>query len=117
MINWKVRFRNPHFWMSIIPLTLMTAQNLAAVFDIRIDLGDKSDEIMAALTPMMTMLIGMGIVADPTTEGMGDSARALTYSEPNPTTPAPPQPTAPASTPAHMVGCNTCDRYEGRPYA
>ena len=31
------------------------------------------------------LLAILGIVADPTTEGMGDSAQALTYTSPKPT--------------------------------
>lgn len=87
MINWRVRWRNAKFWQSLIPLLLLTAQNMARVFGIEIDLGEKTDEIMAAVIPLLSALVLMGVVVDPTTEGMGDSARALTYTEPKPTMP------------------------------
>ena len=46
---------------------------------------------MAAVTPLLSALVLMGVVVDPTTEGVGDSARALTYTEPRPTAPLPPE--------------------------
>lgn len=100
MINWKVRFRNRAFWTSIIPLVLLTVQNMANVFGVRLDLGEKTSEIMAAVTPLLSALVLMGVVTDPTTEGVGDSARALTYAEPVPTTPVP----EPVPAPTPMEG-------------
>ena len=91
MVNWKVRFRNSTFWTALIPLLILTIQNMARVFGFEIDLGEKSSEIMAAVTPLLSALVLMGIVVDPTTEGVGDSARALTYTEPKPTTPLMPE--------------------------
>lgn len=91
MVNWKVRFRNSTFWTALIPLLILTIQNMARVFGFEIDLGEKSSEIMAAVTPLLSALVLMGIVVDPTTEGVGDSARALTYTEPKPTTPSLPE--------------------------
>lgn len=105
MVNWKVRFRNKTFWTSIIPLVILTVQNMAHVFGVEVDLGDKSSEIMAAVTPLLSALALMGVVVDPTTDGIGDSARALTYDKPKSTAPT----MQPAPTPAHMVDCETCE--------
>lgn len=93
MINWKVRLRNSTFWTALIPLVLLTIQNMGRVFGMEIDLGDKTSEVMAAVTPLLSALVLMGVVTDPTTEGVGDSARALTYDEPQPTAPAKPDET------------------------
>ena len=82
MINWKVRFRHKTFWTSLLPLLILTVQNLARVFGFEIDLGDKTNEIMAAVTPMLSALTLLGIVVDPTTKGIGDSERALSYDKP-----------------------------------
>ena len=37
------------------------------------------------MNALFALLAILGIVADPTTEGMGDSAQALTYTSPKPT--------------------------------
>lgn len=82
MINWRVRVRNANFWASLLPLILLTMQNMARVFGYEIDLGDKTDEIMAAVTPLLSVLALMGIVNDPTVATWSDSPRALAYTEP-----------------------------------
>ena len=87
MINWKVRFKNPTFWVSIgiaviTPILAymgLTAQDLttwAAVGSLL-----KS----AVSNPYMLLLVAVSVynaVIDPTTKGISDSAQALTYTEP-----------------------------------
>lgn len=84
MINWKVRCRNRTFWLTLIPLVMLTIQSMCRVFGIEVDLGAKTDEIIAAATPLLSLLAFLGIIVDPTTEGVGDSRQALTYEEPKP---------------------------------
>lgn len=40
------------------------------------------NEVINIITILVTMLAGLGIVVDPTTNGISDSERALTYDEP-----------------------------------
>ena len=82
-INWRVRFLNPSWWTSIIPAIAVCMQAFAACFDIRIDLGDKTDAILAAVNSIFVVLTLMGVTSDFTTVGYGDSRRALSYKEPN----------------------------------
>ena len=82
MINWKVRIKNKNFWLAIIPAIIILIQVIAAVFDIRLDLGAMSDKLIAVVNAVFVVLAILGIVADPTTEGVGDSKLALTYEEP-----------------------------------
>lgn len=82
MINWKVRVRNKAFWIAIIPAVLLVVQAVAAVFGFTLDFADLSGKLLAVVDAVFAVLVIIGIVQDPTTQGIGDSARALTYDEP-----------------------------------
>lgn len=82
MINWTVRLKNKAFWLAIIPAVLLLVQAVAAVFGFALDFGVLGDKLIAVVEAVFTVLAILGIVADPTTAGMGDSARALTYKRP-----------------------------------
>ena len=82
MINWLVRIRNKNFWLTIIPAVLLLVQAVGAVFGLKIDLGDLGSRLLAVVDAVFVVLTILGIVTDPTTEGVGDSRQALTYTEP-----------------------------------
>ena len=82
MINWKVRIRNRQFWFSLIPAILLLIQVIAAVFDYSIDLGQLSGKLLEVVNAIFVILAILGIITDPTTAGIGDSAQALTYEQP-----------------------------------
>lgn len=82
-INWKVRFANKAFWASLIPAALLLVQVAAAVFGYTLDLGDIGNKLLAVLNALFAVLAILGVVNDPTTQGMvKDSQRALTYDRP-----------------------------------
>lgn len=81
-INWKVRIKNKTFWVAIIPAVLLLVQVVAAVFGITIDLGEMGNKLLDVVNAAFGVLAILGIVTDPTTKGISDSQRALTYTEP-----------------------------------
>lgn len=81
-INWKVRFANKAFWVAFIPALLLLAQVIAAVFGYTLDLGDLGNKLLAVVNALFAVLCLLGIVTDPTTAGVSDSARAMTYDKP-----------------------------------
>lgn len=81
-INWKVRFANKAFWVAFIPAVLLLAQVVAAVFGYTLVLGDLGNKLLAVVNALFAVLAILGVVNDPTTEGMSDSARAMTYDKP-----------------------------------
>lgn len=83
MINWRVRIKNPIFWRSFIPAVILAIQAVAMVFGWRLDLSDLGDKILAAVEAILGVLAILGVVIDPTTEGTGDSRRAMTYDGPH----------------------------------
>ena len=82
MINWKIRLMNKQFWLSLIPALALTAQAVAAVFGWEIDLTTAVGRLLTVVNTVFALLVVLGIVVDPTTEGVGDSERALSYNEP-----------------------------------
>lgn len=81
-INWKVRFANKAFWVAFIPAVLLLAQVIAAVFGYALDLGDLGNKLLAVVNALFAVLALLGIVTDPTTAGVSDSAQAMTYDKP-----------------------------------
>lgn len=81
-INWKVRARNKQFWLAIIPAALVLAQVIASVFGYTIDIGELGNKLLTLVNAAFAVLSILGIVADPTTEGVGDSDLAMTYEAP-----------------------------------
>ena len=82
MINWSVRFRNKAFWLSLIPAVLLLVQVVAAVFGYTLDLGALGDKLLAVVNALFAVLTILGVVNDPTTAGVTDSAQALSYTTP-----------------------------------
>lgn len=82
MLNWTVRFKNKTFWLSFIPAMLLLIQVVAAVFGYTLDLGGLGDRLLDVVNALFAVLALLGIVADPTTKGVGDSAQAMTYDKP-----------------------------------
>lgn len=81
-INWKVRIKNKTFWLVLIPAVLLLAQQVAGLFGVALDFGGLKDQLTAIVGTVFTLLAILGIVADPTTAGVGDSEQAMGYTEP-----------------------------------
>lgn len=85
MVNWKVRIKNKAFWLALIPAVLVFVQVCAVPFGYNWDFAGLQSELVAIVNAAFVLLSILGIVNDPTTEGIvGDSDRALLYDEPYP---------------------------------
>lgn len=81
-INWKVRAKNKAFWLALIPALLILVQQVAAALGAPLDLGALQDQLIAIVGAVFALLAILGVVADPTTAGVGDSERARGYERP-----------------------------------
>lgn len=81
-INWTVRVKNKAFWVALIPAVLLLVQVVAAVFGFTIDFGDLGNKLLAVVNALFAVLAILGVVTDPTTDGVFDSTQALEYTEP-----------------------------------
>ena len=86
-INWKVRLKNPIWWMEVASALLLPM--LAAV-GLRWEDMTSWSALFAVLrasgqNPVTVSAVAVSLwnaVTDPTTAGLGDSERALAYNEP-----------------------------------
>lgn len=86
-INWKVRFKNPMFWVGIIVAVVATVLTQLGMSWEEITTWAKLGEVllMAVSNPVVVVaVIGavFNAVNDPTTYGLSDSKNALTYKTP-----------------------------------
>lgn len=82
-INWKVRIVNKAFWLAMIPALLLVIQLVLDLFGVKMDFGELGNKLVAIVDAVFVILSLLGIVNDPTTKGIEDSDRAMTYEEPN----------------------------------
>lgn len=83
MINWKVRVLNKTFWLTLVPALALLLQTFLAVFGVKLELGETIDKLLIFINALFAVLMIVGIVNDPTTSGISDSTRAMTYETPN----------------------------------
>lgn len=79
-INWKVRLQHKQFWVSLIALLLVLANQTAGIFNV--DITIYNAQITAVSETVLSILGLLGIIIDPTTAGASDSSRALNYDVP-----------------------------------
>jgi len=82
MINWKVRIKNKNFWLSLIPAVILLIQAIGSVFGLTFDFGEIGAKLIDVVNALFVVLAILGVITDPTTHGISDSERALTYEEP-----------------------------------
>lgn len=79
-INWLLRLKNKATLAALIPVVLGFVYQIAAILGITVPVTQ--DALMQVLLLILNALVALGVVVDPTTQGIGDSARALAYTEP-----------------------------------
>ena len=79
-INWKVRLQHKQFWVSLIALLIVLANQIAGIF--HVDITIYNEQVTAITETILSILAMLGIVVDPTTSGLSDSNKALKYSKP-----------------------------------
>ena len=72
-INWRLRFQNKATLLAIASTVILLIQQLGFKLP---------DNIADIVNTFLTLLVLLGVINDPTTEGISDSPKALTYSEP-----------------------------------
>lgn len=79
-LNWKVRFRNKTWLTMFISLIVGFVFNLLKLFDIVPSFSENL--VMNIAGQVLTFLGLIGVIVDPTTAGIEDSNRAMSYEEP-----------------------------------
>lgn len=81
-INWKIRLKNKAFWMTLVPALLLTAQRFADLLGYTFNFAEQQSELLAIINSIFVVLAVLGIVVDPTVNGLCDSHRALVADAP-----------------------------------
>lgn len=87
MVNWKVRFKNK-LWVAAFVSQLFILAEILLIGAHGIGWTDwqLTEEVkgwvLAMVNAVWAVLATLGVVQDPTTEGLEDSARAKRYTEP-----------------------------------
>lgn len=79
-INWKVRFKNKTWLTMFLSLIVGFTFNVLKMFDVVPAVTE--NQVMNIVGQALTLLGLFGVVVDPTTAGMSDSERAMSYEEP-----------------------------------
>ena len=79
-ISWKVRFKKPTWLTMFISLIVGFIFNLLRMFEIVPKFTQ--NQVMEIVSQVLTFLGLIGVLVDPTTEGLSDSERAMGYVEP-----------------------------------
>lgn len=80
-LNMNVRWQNKTWFVGFIALIVKFIYDVLASFEIVpvIEQG----VVNTLVETVATLLVGLGVLIDPTTKGVSDSERALKYTEPN----------------------------------
>lgn len=79
-VNWKVRFKNKTWLSMFVSLIVGFIFNMLKMFDIVPSVTENL--VMNIVSQILTFLGLIGVLVDPTTQGVNDSARAMSYEEP-----------------------------------
>lgn len=80
-INWKVRFQDKTFVISLAGLIFLLIQQVLAIFGVSWDYTLINDQLTQVINTVFLILALVGVVKDPTTKGITDSKRALMYNQ------------------------------------
>ena len=79
-LNWKVRFKNAVWLGSFLSLIVGFIYNMLKLCDVTPVI---TQNLVMDIISQVLMFLGLiGVVQDPTTAGLSDSNRAMTYTEP-----------------------------------
>ena len=79
-INWKVRFKNKAWLAAFVSLIVGFVYSMLAMFDVFPDVSENT--VLQVINNVLTFLGLIGVLVDPTTDGLYDSNRAMSYEEP-----------------------------------
>lgn len=79
-LNWKVRLKSKEWWMGVISAVVMA---VFAILNIcRVEISLTAEQVMNVAMLVLMIPVSIGIISDPTTQGVSDSNEALTYEAP-----------------------------------
>jgi phi LC3 family holin len=71
-MDWKARVKNKTFWVALVPAVLLLVQVIAVPFGYKFDIAILSKQLLDIINAAFSVLMILGIIADPTTTGITD---------------------------------------------
>ena len=78
-INLKVRMKNKTFVITMLTTVIAFIYQILAMFEIVAPIN--KEQATQVIMLLVNILVGLGILVDPTTKGVSDSERALGYKD------------------------------------
>ncbi|MHD0383332.1 phage holin [Staphylococcus simulans] len=79
-MNWKLRIKNKTVLTGIIGALLLFIKQVTELFGL--DLSTQLEQLSALAGTIITLLVGLGVIVDPTSKGIKDSGIVQTYTKP-----------------------------------
>ncbi|MBR0113418.1 MAG: phage holin [Clostridia bacterium] len=79
-MNIKVRIKNKTFWLTAVPALVTLIYCILGLFNIVPTISEAT--VVKILTTIISALTTLGVFVDPTTAGVKDSQRAMSYTKP-----------------------------------
>lgn len=79
-INFKVRMKNRAFVLTMLSAIVAFIYQMCGIIGIVPAIGE--DMVIQLIGLVLNLLVGLGILVDPTTSGINDSRQAMNYTTP-----------------------------------
>lgn len=79
-MNWKLRLKNKAVLLALVAALVAFVWQVCGILGVTLPISQS--EVVQTLGLIINALVALGIVIDPTTAGVGDSQRAMSYTEP-----------------------------------
>lgn len=76
-VNWKIRIKNKNFWLTLVPALAVLVQAIVYPFIPDLDLSGATAWLVGIINAVFAVMAILGIVSDPTTQGVSDSDTAM----------------------------------------
>ncbi len=76
-INWKARFKNKTFLITFVTLVVTFVYQVLGLFGVVPSVSEES--VVNIFAMLVNILAFVGVIVDPTTDGINDSDRAMLY--------------------------------------
>lgn len=81
-INWRQRFKNRTWVLAFLLGLIAMFYQMIKVYTVAKDGLPPQELLIETAKMLVTWLVQIGVIVDPTTKGTGDSARAMSYGVP-----------------------------------
>ena len=79
-INWKLRFKNKTTLAALLAVIVAFVYQVLGIVGVTPPVSE--DQVTQIIGLIMNILVGLGVIVDPTTAGLKDTNQAMEYTSP-----------------------------------